>query len=74
VDGPSEVRSAAESFNAMQRQLIDSFAGRARFLGAVSHDLRTPLTRLRLRTEMLPDPEWRDRLRGDLDEMESMVR
>ncbi|APR39676.1 ATP-binding protein [Paraburkholderia sp. SOS3] len=73
VTGPSEVRSAAQSFNAMQQQLADSIAQRTRFLTAVSHDLRSPLTRLRLRTEMLPDPDWRDRLRGDLDEMEAMV-
>ncbi len=73
-DGPQEVRSVARAFNAMQRRLIDSFAERTRFLTAVSHDLRSPLTRLRLRAEMLPDPAWRDRLRGDLDEMEAMVR
>jgi signal transduction histidine kinase len=73
VRGPSEVRSAAQSFNAMQRQLADSIAQRTRFLTAVSHDLRSPLTRLRLRAEMLPDPVWRERLRGDLDEMEAMV-
>lgn len=74
VSGPLEVRSAAMSFNSMQRQLTESFAGRARFLTAVSHDLRSPLTRLRLRVEMLPDPQWRERLRGDLDDMEAMVR
>ncbi|TDV16369.1 ATP-binding protein [Paraburkholderia caballeronis] len=74
VGGPREVRRAARSFNAMQQQLIDSFAARTRFLSAVSHDLRSPLTRLRLRTEMLPDPAWRERLRGDLDDMEAMVR
>ncbi|WP_236674348.1 sensor histidine kinase [Paraburkholderia hospita] len=62
------------SFNSMQRQLTESFAGRARFLTAVSHDLRSPLTRLRLRVEMLPDAQWRERLRGDLDDMEAMVR
>jgi signal transduction histidine kinase len=73
VTGPSEVRSAAQSFNAMQRQLADSIAQRTRFLTAVSHDLRSPLTRLRLRVEMLPDAAWRERLRGDLDDMEAMV-
>jgi signal transduction histidine kinase len=72
--GPREVRNAAQSFNAMQRQLIDSFAARTRFLSAVSHDLRSPLTRLRLRVEMLPDPASRERLRGDLEDMEGMVR
>jgi signal transduction histidine kinase len=73
VAGPSEVRSAAQSFNAMQQQLAESIAQRTRFLTAVSHDLRSPLTRLRLRAEMLPDVVWRERLRGDLDEMEAMV-
>ncbi|CAD6544636.1 Adaptive-response sensory-kinase SasA [Paraburkholderia hiiakae] len=72
--GPREVRNAAHSFNAMQQQLIDSFAARTRFLSAVSHDLRSPLTRLRLRVEMLPDPASRERLRGDLEDMEGMVR
>lgn len=74
VVGPLEVRSAAQSFNRMQEQLTEGIAARTRFLTAVSHDLRSPLTRLRLRAEMLPDPEWRERLRGDLDEMEAMVR
>jgi signal transduction histidine kinase len=72
--GPQEVRSAAQSFNVMQQQLIDNFTERSRFLAAVSHDLRSPLTRLRLRAEMLPDASWRERLRGDLDDMEAMVR
>jgi signal transduction histidine kinase len=72
--GPREVRHAAQSFNAMQQQLIESFAARTRFLSAVSHDLRSPLTRLRLRAEMLPDADSRERLRGDLEEMEGMVR
>jgi signal transduction histidine kinase len=73
VTGPLEVRTAAQSFNSMQEQLTRSLAERTRFLTAVSHDLRSPLTRLRLRMEMLPDSEARDRLRGDLDEMEAMV-
>jgi len=74
VSGPLEVRTAAQSFNRMQEQLTEGIAARTRFLTAVSHDLRSPLTRLRLRAEMLPDPVWRERLRGDLDEMEAMVR
>jgi signal transduction histidine kinase len=74
VSGPREVRTAAQSFNAMQTHLTDSIAARTRFLTAVSHDLRSPLTRLRLRVEMLPDAVWRERLRGDLEEMEAMVR
>jgi signal transduction histidine kinase len=74
VSGPLEVRTAAQSFNRMQQQLTEGIAARTRFLTAVSHDLPSPLTRLRLRAEMLPDPVWRERLRGDLDEMEAMVR
>jgi signal transduction histidine kinase len=74
VRGPLEVRTAAESFNTMQKQLIDSLDERTRFLTAVSHDLRSPLTRLRLRAEMLPDTQWREKWRGDLDEMEAMLR
>jgi signal transduction histidine kinase len=57
VTGPLEVRTAAQSFNSMQEQLTRSLAERTRFLTAVSHDLRSPLTRLRLRMEMLPDAE-----------------
>jgi signal transduction histidine kinase len=74
VTGPIEVRSAAQSFNSMQQQLTESLAQRTRFLTAVSHDLRSPLTRLRLRVEMLPDAQWRERLRDDIDDMEAMVR
>jgi len=74
VSGPFEVRSAAQSFNSMQQQLTESLAQRTRFLTAVSHDLRSPLTRLRLRVEMLPDAQWRERLRADIDDMETMVR
>jgi len=73
LDGPQEVRRAAQAFNAMQRQLIDSIAERTRFFAAVSHDLRTPITRLRLRTELLPDESLRQRFRGDLQHMEDMV-
>lgn len=74
VTGPREVRDVTLAFNDMQRQLVDGFSARSRMLSAISHDLRSPLTRLRLRVEMLPEPAWRDRLRGDLDEMEAMVR
>lgn len=72
--GPREVREAAASMNAMQTLLIESIATRTRFLAAISHDLRSPLTRLRLRVEMLPLPEWREKMRVDIDDMESMVR
>lgn len=73
VEGPREVRQAAQAFNAMQRRLIDSIAERTRFFAAVSHDLRTPITRLRLRAELLADEATRQRFRDDLQRMEEMV-
>jgi signal transduction histidine kinase len=52
--GPREVRGAAEAFNAMQRQIIENMEERSRFLAAISHDLRSPITRLRLRSGCCP--------------------
>jgi signal transduction histidine kinase len=71
--GPSEVRRAARAFNKMQSRLANYLNDRARVLAAMSHDLKTPITRLRLRTELLEDPDLRARFGKDLDEMESMV-
>lgn len=73
TDGPTEVRQAALAFNAMQRRIAEGVAERTRFLAAVSHDLRSPITRLRLRAETLQPPEIRDKVRADLAEMEAMV-
>lgn len=73
VAGPDEVKQAAQAFNIMQRKLIDSLAERTRFLAAVSHDLRSPITRMKLRTEMLKDEVAQAKFRKDLDEMEAMV-
>jgi len=72
--GPREVRVAAQSFNAMQQQLIRAIEERTRLFASISHDLRSPLTRLRLRAQMLPDEVSRERLSRDLDEMDAMVR
>lgn len=71
--GPQEVQRAAQVFNLMQQRLLDSLRERARFLAAVSHDLRSPITRLRLRAERIEPPELRDRFRDELAEMESMI-
>jgi signal transduction histidine kinase len=71
--GPREVRQAATAFNRMQRRLRQFIQDRTRMLAAISHDLRTPLTRLRLRTEMMEDAEQREKMLGDLMEMEQMV-
>ncbi|QEI08152.1 HAMP domain-containing protein [Pigmentiphaga aceris] len=73
VQGPLEVRRAAQAFNAMQQRLVSNLAERTRFLAAVSHDLRSPITRLRLRTEMLAEAGLRDKFRRDLEHMEAMV-
>ncbi|CDG80875.1 HAMP domain protein [Janthinobacterium agaricidamnosum NBRC 102515 = DSM 9628] len=71
--GPLEVRKAAQAFNAMQRRLIANIAERTRFLAAVSHDLRSPITRMKLRTEMLRQPEQQEKFRKDLDEMDALI-
>lgn len=71
--GPAEIRKLAHAFNAMKtriRQLVES---RSRMLAAVSHDLRTPLTRLRLRAEGLVDGEDRERMLRDVDTMDRMI-
>jgi signal transduction histidine kinase len=72
-DGPREVRFAIAAFNEMQGRIRRFVEDRTRMLAAISHDLRSPVTRLRLRTEMLPDGEPRQRMLTDLDEMEAMV-
>ena len=72
-NGPLEVRRAASAFNVMQRRLSRFLADRARVLTAMSHDLKTPLTRLRLRMETVNDPALRAKIEKDLDEMQSMV-
>ncbi len=71
--GPVEVRRAAHAFNSMQARLVRFIDDRTRILGAMSHDLKTPLTRMRLRAELLEDDELRSRFEKDLKEMEAMV-
>ena len=71
--GPAEVQRAARSFNAMQQRLSRSIAERSRVLTAMSHDLKTPITRMRLRTDMLEDDAVREKFDRDLAEMEQMV-
>jgi signal transduction histidine kinase len=72
-DGPREVKQAARAFNTMQRRLSGFIHDRTRMLTALSHDLKTPLTRMRLRAELLDDDEQRSRFESDLKEMEAMV-
>lgn len=73
-DGPAEAQQAAQAFNRMQARLQMQMAERERFLAAVSHDLRTPLTRMQLRVEKLDaDAPDKQRLRDDISEMSAML-
>jgi len=72
--GPVEVVRAARAFNTMQRLLVRYLQDRTRILAAMSHDLKTPITRLRLRAELLDDTRLREQFTDDLGEMESMVK
>ena len=71
--GPREVASVIDAFNRMQSQVRGYVRERSRMLGAVSHDLKTPITRMRLRAEMLADGPVKDKFVRDLEEMEAMV-
>ncbi len=71
--GPSEVRRAANAFNTMQTCIKRFIQDRTQMLAAISHDLRTPITRLRLRAEFVDDERERKKMLGDLDEMEAMI-
>jgi signal transduction histidine kinase len=72
--GARELRDAARAFNTMQDRLRRYLDSRTRVLAAMSHDLKTPLTRLRLQVETLDNPPMQERIGAELDEMESMVR
>lgn len=72
--GPVEVARAATAFNAMQRRIADQVAERVRILAAVSHDLQTPITRMRLRAELLDNAELQGKLLADLDAMRALVQ
>jgi signal transduction histidine kinase len=71
--GARELRDAAHAFNTMQDRLHRYLDSRSRVLAAMSHDLKTPLTRLRLQVEALDNPLMEERIGHELDEMEAMV-
>jgi signal transduction histidine kinase len=71
--GPSEVRQASRVFNQMQSRLKEQLDERNRFLAAVSHDLRTPLTRLKLRAEKIEQPELRSDVQNDINDMAYII-
>ncbi|HEX3501823.1 MAG TPA: ATP-binding protein [Xanthobacteraceae bacterium] len=71
--GPEELRQVIRTFNGMQAQIQRFVAHRTTMLAAISHDLRTPLTRIRLRGEFIADEVEQERLFRDVDEMQTMV-
>jgi signal transduction histidine kinase len=71
--GTVETRQASHAFNEMQTRLRELLANRTRLLAAISHDLRTPLTLLRLRAENLADGEEKEKMLATLAEMDAMV-
>ncbi|RUR33468.1 HAMP domain-containing protein [Vreelandella andesensis] len=72
--GPKEVAATAAAFNRMQRRIREQIDERERLFSAISHDLKTPITRLRLRAEMLDDPAQRERFCASLDELSELVK
>lgn len=71
--GPEEVRRTTQAFNRMQQRIRAFLEDRMRMLAAISHDLRTPLTALRLRAEMVDDAETREKMLGTLKELEQIT-
>ncbi len=73
IQGATEVRQAAAAFNLMRNRLQRQMSQRTEMLAGVSHDLRTPLTRMKLQLAMMPDIPGGDELRADVEEMARMV-
>lgn len=73
VRGPLDIRRMTVAFNSMQERLHRFVADRTRMLAAIGHDLRTPLTTLRLRAELVEDPDLQDRMLATIDEMQAMT-
>jgi signal transduction histidine kinase len=71
--GPEEIRSVARALNRMRERITGLIDDRTRMLAAISHDLRTPITRMRLRSEFIEDEVHRTRMLGDLEQMRSML-
>ncbi|UYO75085.1 ATP-binding protein [Halomonas qinghailakensis] len=72
--GPKEVAATAAAFNRMQQRIREQIDERERLFSAISHDLKTPITRLRLRAEMLDDSVQRERFCASLDELSELVK
>jgi signal transduction histidine kinase len=72
--GLNEVRLAARAFNRMQHRIRRMIEDRTQMIAAISHDLRTPITRLRLRAEFVEDVEEQQKMLADLDQMEAIIK
>src|SRR5579885_1460456 len=72
-EGPEDVKRAAAAFNAMTDQVARTLQSHRQLLSAVGHDLRTPITALRINTEFIEDGELRDRLQKNLDELQALT-
>ena len=73
-DAPKEVMRVAAALNAMQRRIAEQVAERIQILAAISHDLQTPITRMRLRADFLGDSDAKEKLQDDLQEMQALVK
>ena len=73
ISGPYEARKAAQTFNLMQQRIREQVQQRGRMLAAMSHDLRTPLSRLKLRVEQIEEPKLHGQMSQDLDDMIGML-
>ncbi|MBR1228269.1 MULTISPECIES: ATP-binding protein [unclassified Bradyrhizobium] len=71
--GPEEIRSVARALNRMRARITGLIDDRTKMLAAISHDLRTPITRMRLRSEFIEDETHRSRMLDDLDQMRAML-
>jgi signal transduction histidine kinase len=71
--GPEEIRAVARAFNRMRARIRTLVDDRTRLFAAMGHDLRTPITRLRLRSEFIADAELREQMLRDLDQMKAMT-
>ncbi|MBR0568668.1 HAMP domain-containing protein [Azoarcus sp. L1K30] len=74
IRGPTEVANAVAAFNQMQQRIGEHMRERTRILAAISHDLQTPITRLRLRAEQVDDDNLKTRIQADLDAMQSLIK
>jgi signal transduction histidine kinase len=73
-DGPKEVARAATAFNAMQRRIAEQAVERIQILAGISRRLQNPITRMRLRADFLGDSDAKEKLQGDLQEMQTLVK